>query len=118
RRETQMSWSRLPGRSLLKNNQCPSREREGGPSVATVFTRSPRFTGRPQGSSGLARCETQMSVAPKPGRVEVKKRLRPSLEIAGPKSSNDELTVAPRFVGTSQSENRGAAPSCDVRATA
>jgi len=44
-----------PGRSLLKNIQCPSREKEGTFSVDGVLTIGPRFVGGPQGSSTLAR---------------------------------------------------------------
>src|SRR5215204_6336757 len=39
-----------------------------------------------------------------PGRVEVKYRLRPSLEIAGPRSIEVEFTVGPRLIGADQSE--------------
>ena len=46
-----------------------------------------------------------MSSPPKPpGRVEAKYRLSPSLEIAGPRSIEAELTVGPRLIGADQSE--------------
>ncbi|HMG33453.1 MAG TPA: hypothetical protein VKM94_05915 [Blastocatellia bacterium] len=44
-----------PRRSLLKNIQCPSREKLGTLSDAAVLTIGPRFTGGPHGSSTLAR---------------------------------------------------------------
>src|SRR3989442_3061306 len=68
----------------------------------------PRFTGAPQGSSILARCDTQMSVPPNPpGRSELTYRLRPSLEIAGCCSFAAELTTGPRFTGEPQGPYAG-----------
>src|SRR5215211_290370 len=98
---------KLPARSLLKYIVCPSREKEGVSSLAAVLIVGPRFTGSPQASSRLARCETQMSAPPNPpGRLELKYRLRQSLESAGPAVLNPGvLTGGPRLTGGDHSEN-------------
>src|SRR5213596_3460426 len=104
-----------PGRSLLKYIVCPSREKEAASSLEAVLIVGPRFTGSPQASSRLARCETQMSFRPKPpGRSELKYRLRPSLESAGPASMNPVLMVGPRLTGADHSENVDAAKNLGV----
>jgi hypothetical protein len=62
-----------PGRSLLKNSQWPSRENAGTCSFDAELSVGPRFTGAPQSSSTESRCETQMSLPPKPpGRLELR----------------------------------------------
>src|SRR3989442_15254188 len=89
-----------PGRKLWKYSRCPSGENAGATSLELELTVGPRFCGGPQGSSTLARCETQMSSPPKPpGRPEGMYRLSPSLEIAGRLSPNGELTTEPGAVG-------------------
>src|SRR3990170_4424080 len=92
------------------NIQWSSRDRAGIPSLAAVLTVGPMLTGGPHGACLLDRCDTQTSLgsAP-PGRL--KKRLRPSLEIADPRSETSELTTGPRFIGGDQSPNRGASSS-------
>jgi hypothetical protein len=51
-----------------------------------------------------------MSTLPNPpGRSEVKYRLSPFLDMAGPKSLTAELTMGPRLTGAAQSENFEAA---------
>src|SRR3990170_514453 len=51
-----------------------------------------------------------MSFPPTPaGRVDPKKRLRRSLDIAGPPSMPTELIAGPRLTGADQAENTGAA---------
>ena len=57
-----------PGRKLWKYIRCPSGENVGATSLELELTVGPRFCGGPQGSSRLARCETQMSSPPKPPR--------------------------------------------------
>src|SRR6185437_12778882 len=97
-----------PGRRLWKYSRCPSGESVGATSLTLELTVGPRFCGGPQGSSTLARCDTQMSSPPKPpGRSEVMYRLRPSLEIAGRLSSNGELTTGPRLIGVDQGPHSG-----------
>ena len=103
-----------PGRSLEKNSQCSSRDSAATASMNGVFTPVPMLAGRPHGSSSLARCETKMSVEPRPpGRSEWKYRLNPSLEIAGPASAKVELTGAPRLTGAVHAEYLGAAVGYD-----
>src|SRR5216117_2628229 len=97
-----------PGRKLWKYSRCPSRENAGATSLELELTVGPRFCGGPQGSSRLARCETQMSSPPKPPRrPDVMYRLRPSLEIAGRLSSSGELTSGPRLIGVDQGPHWG-----------
>src|SRR2546428_11266252 len=97
-----------PGRKLWKYIRCPSGENVGAASLELESTVGPRFCGGPQGSSRLARLETQMSSPPKPpGRPEVMYRLRPSLEIAGRLSSADGLTTGPRLIGVDQGPHSG-----------
>src|SRR2546426_267539 len=92
-----------PGRKLWKYIRCPSGENAGATSLELELTVGPRFCGGPQGSSTVARCETQMSSPPKPPRrPDVMYRLSPSLEIAGRLSSNGELTTEPRSIGVDQ----------------
>src|SRR5437660_12505957 len=99
-----------PGRSLLKNIQCSSRESAGTFSRLVLLTTAPRFTGGPHGASRLTRRDTQMSRPPKPpGRSDPKNRLSPSFAMAGPASVDGELITGPRFTGTPQSEYMGAA---------
>src|SRR5262245_50579391 len=65
--------------------------------------------GDPQGASGLARWDTQISRSPNPPvRPDVKYRLSPSFDMAGPRSPG-ELTTAPRFTGSDHDEYFGAA---------
>src|SRR3989441_12642508 len=100
-----------PGRKLWKYIRCPSGENVGATSLELELTVGPRFCGGPQGSSTVARCETQMSSPPKPpGRPEAMYRLRPSLEIAGRLSSADELTTGPRVIGGEQGPHAGCSP--------
>src|SRR5947208_2655654 len=47
-----------PGRLLLKNSQCPSRERLTTFSVNGELTVGPRLLGAPHGASRDARCAT------------------------------------------------------------
>src|SRR6266511_4030585 len=104
RHDAQMSKPNPPARELPKNIQWPSRERFGTRSAAAVLMVAPTLTGVPHGSVALARCETQMSSPPNPGRVDVKYRLRPSFDRPGPESSKLELIVAPRLVAADHSE--------------
>src|SRR6266566_2399343 len=105
-----------PGRKLWKYIRCPSGENAGATSLELELTVGPRFCGGPQGSSTLARCETQMSSPPKPPRrPDVMYRLRPSLEIAGRLSSSGELTSGPRLIGIDQGPHSG--PSAMTSAT-
>src|SRR5439155_9972473 len=114
-----------PGRKLWKYIRCPSGENAGATSLELELTVGPRFCAGPQGSSTVARCETQMSSPPKPPRrPDVMYRLRPSLEIAGRLSSNGELTSGPRLTGVAQgphsvcsSTTASAAPNRDARGT-
>src|SRR2546422_2709490 len=65
---------RPPSRAepLLNNSQCPSGVKSGAMSLLALLMFGPRFWGGPQGSSSLARWETQMSLPPRPpGRPEV-----------------------------------------------
>src|SRR5213593_1614449 len=97
-----------PGRKLWKYIRCPSGENAGATSLELELTVGPRFCAGPQGSSTVARCETQTSSPPKPpGRPEVMYRLRPSLEIAGRLSSSGELTSEPRLIGVDQGPHWG-----------
>src|SRR3989454_582755 len=97
-----------PGRKLWKYTRCPSGENAGATSLELELTVGPRFCGAPQGSSTLARRETQMSSPPTPpGRPEVMYRLRPSLEIAGRLSSAGELTTEPRLIGVDHGPHWG-----------
>ena len=90
----------------MKNIRWPSGDRFGKRSLLLVLIVDPRFTGAPQGSSRLARWETQMSPPPNPpGRLEEMYRLSPFREIAGNRSSNAELTSGPRLTGSDHSEN-------------
>ena len=99
-----------PGRLLFMNNQCSSRESAGEPSLKAVLIADPRCRGTPHGLSTVARSDTQMSFPPKPPmRSDVKYRLRPSYEIAGPWSLNREFTTDPRLTGLLHSEKCGAA---------
>src|SRR5262245_57238076 len=98
-----MSASSPPTGPLLKNSQCPSREKPGALSSPSVLRVGPRFTGTPHGSSWLARRETQRSRPPEPSeRSELKYRLSPSLEITGRLSLDAELTTGPRLTGVPQ----------------
>ena len=45
-----------PGRLLLKNSQCPSRERLTAFSVNGELTAGPRLLGAPHGASPDGRC--------------------------------------------------------------
>src|SRR2546425_6922003 len=92
---------RLPGPpTRLKNIQWPSRENSGTASRTAVLIVGPRFTGGPQESSTLARCDTHMSEPPNPpARNDPKYRLRPSLEIVGPFSLRTEFMAGPRGAG-------------------
>src|SRR5438093_3333033 len=66
----------------------------------------PRFTGGPQESSTLGRCDTHMSEPPNPpSRNDPKYRLRPTLEIAGPFSLTTELITRPRLTRVDPPEN-------------
>src|SRR5438093_3777311 len=97
-----------PGRKLWKYIRCPSCENAGATSLTLELTVGPRFCAGPQGSSTVARRETQMSSPPTPpGRPEVMYRLRPSLEIAGRLSSTGELTTGPRLIGVDQGPHSG-----------
>src|SRR6266487_53932 len=97
-----------PGRKLWKYIRCPSGENAGASSLELELTVGPRFCAGPQGSSTVARCETQMSSPPTPpGRPEVMYRLKPSLEIAGRLSSSGELTRGPRLIGVDQGPHSG-----------
>src|SRR2546422_214673 len=97
-----------PGRKLWKYIRCPSGENAGATSLELELTVGPRFCAGPQGSSTVARCETQMSSPPTPpGRPEVMYRLRPFLEIAGRLSSAGELTTEPRLIGVDQGLHSG-----------
>src|SRR5207249_10827218 len=97
-----------PGRKLWKYIRCPSGESVGATSLELELTVGPRFCGGPQGSSRLARCESQMSSPPKPSRrPDVMYRLRPFLEIAGRLSSSGELTSDPRLIGVDQGSHSG-----------
>src|SRR6266516_2885014 len=97
-----------PGRKLWKYIRCRSDENVGATSLELELTVGPRFCAGPQGSSTVARRETQMSSPPTPpGRPEVTYRLRPSLEIAGRLSSNGELTSGPRLTGVDQGPHWG-----------
>src|SRR5438034_11182054 len=97
-----------PGRKLWKYIRCPSRENAGATSLTLELTVGQRFCAGPQGSSTVARRETQMSSPPTPpGRPEVMYRLRPSLEIAGRLSSTGELTTGPRLIGVDQGPHSG-----------
>src|SRR2546423_14728951 len=85
----------------------------GAASLPAELMLGPRFSGAPHGSSMLARCETQMSMPPRPpGRSELMYRLSPSLEIAGCWSLYGELTTGPRFTGGPHGPYAGA--SSDV----
>jgi hypothetical protein len=70
---TPAALGRLPGLRLMKNSQCPSRDRFGFVSSAAELTTGPRFTGNPQRSCTLVRCETKRSASPNPpGLFEAK----------------------------------------------
>src|SRR5262249_23775871 len=99
-----MSPSPKPPRPVeWNNNQCPSREKLGALSSPLLLRADPRFTGWPHGASWLARRDTQRSSPPwPPGRLELKYRLRPSLEIPGRSSPDRELTTGPRLTGVPQ----------------
>src|SRR5204863_7387769 len=92
-----------------KNIQCSSRESVIAPSFEPELIAGPRFIGGPHGLSALSRCVTQMSFPPNPPRRDAKYRVRPSFEIEGAWSSDDELTTGPRLTGVVQAEKRGAA---------
>src|SRR5438034_641124 len=95
-----------PVRLLLKNIQCPSREKFGTLSIAVLFTVGPRFTGACHGAFLSARFATQRSARPDPPvRFEPKYRLFPSGESAGPNSPAAELIVAPRLVAADHGPN-------------
>src|SRR5947199_10848834 len=82
------------GRLLLKNSQCPSGEMSGAISLLVLLMFGPRFWGGPHASPRLARCETQLSLPPRPPRrPEVMYRLGPFGEIAGWKSSAPGFTA-------------------------
>src|SRR5256712_5334707 len=107
-----------PGRKLWKYSRCPSGENAGAASLLLELTVGPRFCAAPQGSSTLARRETQMSSPPTPpGRPEVMYRLRPSLEIAGRLSSAGELTTGPRLIGVAQGPHVGCSSPTTSAAT-
>src|SRR3990170_928083 len=97
------------------NIQWSSRDRAGIPSLAAVLTVGPMLTGGPHGACLLDRCDTQTSLgsAP-PGRL--KKRLRPSLEIADPRTQTAGVAPGPRFNGGGQSPNRGPASAASPAA--
>src|SRR2546426_7182711 len=93
-----------PGRALLKNRRCSSSD-SSGPTSENVELRTATFTGVSQGQSAQSRCETQMSLFPTPPtRLDAKKRLRPSLEMAAWLSIAVELITGPRFTGADHSE--------------
>ncbi len=75
----------------------------GLPSLAELLTVGPRLTGADQGSFFVVRVVTHMSQLPyPPGRLDSKKRDRPSAEILGPLSPAELLTNAPRLTVVSQ----------------
>ncbi len=104
-----MSASPQPPRPVLwKYIRCPSGVNVGARSFPAELMCEPRFTGVRHAHAGSspsvqARCETQMSVPPKPPvRSELMYRLRPSLEIAGCCSFAAVLITGPRLTGADQ----------------
>src|SRR5262249_14537026 len=90
---TPIAFAWLPGRLLMKNSQCPSREMLGLVSSAVELTMAPRLVGAPQAAVTLSRWENQRSMLPpsEPDLLEPKYSLSPSLESVGPASLPVEL---------------------------
>src|SRR5690348_12565779 len=72
-----------PGRLLTKKNSWPSRAGIGQKSLNAELIGSPTLAGSPQGSSVLARRDTQISISRLPGRFEAMKKDFPSRDDAG-----------------------------------
>src|SRR5215207_8745598 len=84
-----------PARLLTKNSVWSLRSIVGQKSLAGEFTGAPTFSGAPQGSSGLSRRATQMSMPPSPpGRTDAMYRLRSSRATNGQPSSPSPLNDA------------------------
>src|SRR5262245_55839047 len=99
---------RLPGRSLTKNIQWPSRENAAALS-SNPSTLISRHSGGFQDPSVEFNRATQIFrssvVSPAPhGRVELKYRLVPSFESVGAVSAKGLLIVGPRLTGSDHCE--------------